>query len=94
MSWSIRCICVITRWQGRVGKDIRMDAENRVIEGRRKDLLAQACRIRSEGSELSGVLRNAVENTLIFRTSNLLYCKTVDLCCFIPKLMVIHNNRH
>ena len=63
---------------------------------REKDVLAQACpRYRkSQGSVFSGVLRNAVENTLIFRTSNLLHCKTVDLCCFIPELMVIHNKRH
>lgn len=40
MSWSIRCICVIMREQGRVGKDVRMDAEIGVIGGRRKALLS------------------------------------------------------
>lgn len=40
MSWSVRCICVIMREQGRVGKDVRMDAEIGVIGGRRKALLS------------------------------------------------------
>lgn len=73
---------MIMREQARVGKDMRMDAEMEMIEGKgRTSSHEHAGYRKSQGSVFSRVLRNAVENTLIFRTSNLLHCKTVDLCC-------------